>query len=471
MSTRFPFRYGIASLSRLPHLIVRAEVEVDHQRCIGMAADGLAPKWFTKNPDTDFEQQDLPQMLRVIQHAANLSRDLGAQANFFSWWHELYASQHAWAADHNLPPLLANFGCSLIERAVLEACCRRHEISLSSALRSNVLALDLGVIRSELSNLQPVDVLPKQPLPSVVLRHTVGISDPFTDGELDPSDQVKDGLPHSLVSAIRTYGLTHFKIKLSGNHRQDRERLQELAGLLRSQVGKEMRFTLDANEQYESMESFRDQWRALCLDPPVRRMIDESLLFVEQPVHRDFALHDETYEAFNGWPDAPPIIIDESDADLGTLPRALKIGYAGTSHKNCKGVVKSLAAAATIRNTDDLRNTNNLGQSRILSGEDLANVGPIALNQDLAVVAALGIPHVERNGHHYFAGLQMYSRAIQEQVVSDHPDLYAWHDEGFAHVMPQGGRLHLESLNLAPLGVARLIDLRSIDRWDLSGYS
>lgn len=32
---------------------------------------------------------------------------------------------------------------------------------------------------------------------------------------------------------------------------------------------------------------------------------------------------------------------------------------------------------------------------------DLVNMGRVALLQDLAVVAKLGIPHVERNGPHY----------------------------------------------------------------------
>ena len=47
MRTRMPFRYGIASLTQLPHLLVRAEVQVGDSRAHGWAADGLALKWFT----------------------------------------------------------------------------------------------------------------------------------------------------------------------------------------------------------------------------------------------------------------------------------------------------------------------------------------------------------------------------------------------------------------------------------------
>ena len=64
-----------------------------------------------------------------------------------------------------------------------------------------------------------------------------------------------------------------------------------------------------------------------------------------------------------------------------------------------------------------------------MSGEDLANIGPVALLQDLAVVASLGVRSVERNGHHYFAGLSAFPRAVQQQILTHHGDLYertAW---------------------------------------------
>ena len=67
-----------------------------------------------------------------------------------------------------------------------------------------------------------------------------------------------------------------------------------------------------------------------------------------------------------------------------------------------------------------------------MSGEDLANVGPVALLNDLAAMAVLGMGDVERNGHHYFAGLGMFPPALQRAGCSAHPDLYAMRPEGFA---------------------------------------
>ena len=61
----------------------------------------------------------------------------------------------------------------------------------------------------------------------------------------------------------------------------------------------------------------------------------------------------------------------------------------------------------------------------VLTGEDLCTLGPFALLQDLAMMALLGIEHVERNGHHYYRGLSMFPRDWQEATLAAHGDLYS----------------------------------------------
>ena len=460
MQTRFPFRYGIASVSEFPHLMVHADVEIDGHYCSGVAADGLPPKWFTKNPDTSYEEDDLPAMLRVIRHAADLAIELDWQPSLFQWWWELYNAQQTWAGDQAVPPLLAGFGTSLMERAVIDAVCRQQQTTLFDALRSNLFEINLGTMRSTLDSCRLEDVLLKKPLESVRIRHTIGLGDPLTDAEIGEEDQVNDGLPHSLIANIREYDLKYFKVKLSGNSQQDCERLSELAGILRTEVGAATRFTLDGNEQYRDIHTFRDCWEQIRSNQSVREMIDRFLIFVEQPLHRDQALDPSVKAALQNWPDAPPIIIDESDADLDSLPAALELGYSGASHKNCKGVIKSVANVAMISRR------STFTAPLVLAAEDLANVGPVALLQDLAVVAALGMKHVERNGHHYFAGLSMFPESLQKRVVADHGDLYRWHEGGFAALAPEDGNLNLGSINRAPFGVAHLPDLSLLSGWD-----
>nr|CAA9221655.1 hypothetical protein AVDCRST_MAG63-500 [uncultured Armatimonadetes bacterium] len=76
----------------------------------------------------------------------------------------------------------------------------------------------------------------------------------------------------------------------------------------------------------------------------------------------------------------------------------------------------------------------------VMSGEDLTNIGPVALQQDLAVMATLGIESVERNGHHYFAGLSQFPESVQRQVLEHHSDLYRRSLQGWPTVAIEQGR-------------------------------
>lgn len=448
LRTRFPFRYGIANLTTLPQLIVRGTFQIDGETCQGVSADGLTPKWFTKNPDTSFEDDDLPQMLRVIRHASDSAVAVEAHSGVFPWWWEFYRTQMAWAKENEIPPLLAGFGASLMECAAIDAFCRRYGISFHEALRTNAFELWIEG-----------DFLPDRPSRFVTLRHTVGLSDPISNADVAANEAVADGLPHSLIDCIAAYGLTHFKIKISGDVQRDLERLSELSRVLPDRVGDQLQFTLDGNEVFREIAAFREAWEAYVSHPSIREMIQRSLLFVEQPLHRDVAFDRSVRECFDDWKDAPPVIIDESDSEIDSFPTAIELGYSGTSHKNCKGVLKSVSAAARVAHYREK------GIPLILSAEDLVNVGPVALLQDLSVVGALGIDHVERNGHHYFAGISQFPSEIQEQLVLQHGDLYQFGEVGFAHVIPDRGRLRLDSVNDAPFGLHSIPDLSTLAPW------
>ena len=110
-------------MTEVPHLFVRTRVETDAGASPGLASEGLPPKWFTKNPATTFEQ-DLPEMLEVIGHAARLGAEIARRpVTFFEFWRDLYRQQMAWAQARGVAPLLANLGVSLDERAVLDGLC------------------------------------------------------------------------------------------------------------------------------------------------------------------------------------------------------------------------------------------------------------------------------------------------------------------------------------------------------------
>lgn len=457
MRTRFPFKYGIASLTALPHIVLKVEAEIDGARAEGIASEGLPPKWFTKNPDTTFEE-DLPAMLEVIGHATSLA--LSAKpSSFFDLWATIHEEQSSWASQSGYPPLLANLGVSLTERALLDALCRHLGSTIHTVVRENQIDLQLGGIRPELSGTQPTSFLPARPLSSVCARHTVGLGDPLSPTDITDENRAEDDLPLDLESCIRTYGLTHFKIKVCGNLEVDLPRLEVLAELL----GSRALFTLDGNEQYANIGAFREHWEAWQENSKVRGLLDSGLILVEQPAHRDETFSSSVATEFTNWPDRPPFIIDEADGVIDSLPRALSLGYDGASHKNCKGIVKGLANAATLAEEGKKRN-----RPLHFSGEDLANVGPIALFQDLAMMGTLGIEHVERNGHHYFKGLSAWPEPVRRAMLENHPDLYGLHSEGYPAVHIQNGKLDLRSLNQAPFGPTKLLDVSSLEQVDLT---
>ncbi|MFT5369395.1 MAG: hypothetical protein ACI8V2_004370, partial [Candidatus Latescibacterota bacterium] len=176
--------------------------------------------------------------------------------------------------------------------------------------------------------------------------------------------------------------------------------------------------------------------------------------FVEQPFHRDVALSAEVKDVLLSWTDRPPMIIDESDGSLESSVLALDCGYVGTSHKNCKGVFKGIANACLMAS----RKEKDPEGTYILSSEDLANVGPVALLQDLAVLASLGVAHSERNGHHYFAGLSMYPKSIQQMVLESHGILYRKSEQGFPILNVRDGLLDLSAVVDAPFGYGFELD-------------
>ncbi len=458
--TRFPFRYGIASMTEVPHLFVQVRILVGDRESTGLAAEGLPPKWFTKDPSTTFEQ-DLPLMLGVIGRAAGVARQIAQRpVSFYAFWRELYREQEAWAAGAHIPPLLANLGVSLVERAILDALCRVDNQPLHILVRENSLGLRLGEIHSQLGCAEPRDLLPRQPLPSLIVRHTVGLADFLTREEIPLTERVDDGLPQDLESCIRVYGLRAFKIKLAGKIEHDLARLTALNELLKREVAGEFIVTLDGNESFENFETFHQFWHKV-LQNDALSGFRAQVLAIEQPLHRQHALDPAAGQVLKKWQDHPPLIIDESDGSLGDLPRALDLGYAGTSHKNCKGIAKGIANACL------LEHLRQAGKDAMLTAEDLCNLGPVALLQDLALVSLLGIPHVERNGHHYFRGLSMWPKAWQQSVQTAHSDMYENHERGFAFLRIKEGCLAVDSVNQAPFGLKPLLDPSAFERMEL----
>ena len=450
LKTRMPFKYGIATMTEVPMVFVRIEAEIDGTKTAGIASDLLPPKWFTKVPEDPLEKE-ISDMLQVIRKA--LSQALGQAADSaFDLWKLIYDGQSRWAEANNIPALLAHFGTSLVERALIEATCKAGNKTLGQALFSGSLGFEPGRIHSCLEGQSASSLLPKTPLARVQARHTVGLGDPLDSSQIDADDRIDDTLPQSLDQCIQAYGLRHFKIKINGDIEWDLDRLKNVAKCIEQYADSDFAFSLDGNEQFQSVTAFRDHWNILHAEPELETFFDH-LLFIEQPLHRDVALNESLKSEFDQWPDRPAVIIDESDATLESLPQALAIGYAGTSHKNCKGIFKGIANACLL----DHHRRN--GTQTVMSGEDLCNVGPVAVIQDLAVMATLGIESVERNGHHYMAGLSQFPERTREQVLNAHDGLYKTSETGWPTLAICNGEIDLTSVNTQAFGTGFELDL------------
>jgi len=452
LTARMPFRYGIVTMTEVPHVIMRLKFEIDGQTHEGLAADHLPPKWFTKDPNRPLAEE-IDEMLVVIRAAVAGAQTIQA-ATPFQFWQQLYAAQGKWGVAHQIPPLLAHFGTSLVERALIDAFCRSVGLSFAVALHENRFGVDLGAMHAPLAGTAPRDWLPAAPPETVFARHTVGLVDFIEDAEIPAADRVDDGLPQSLAACVKFYGLKHFKIKIDADVARAKERLLKIAAVLARECADDYAFSLDGNESFRDPAVFAAQMRALLAEPALHQFWPK-LLFIEQPLHRDVALTPAA--DWKAWPERPPIIIDESDAELGSLPAALALGYAGTSHKNCKGIFKGVGHACL------LAQRRAAGKTSMLSGEDLTNVGPVALLQDLTVSAVLGVTSVERNGHHYFAGLSQFPVAIQQHILTHHGDLYTRSAAGWPRLDVREGRIALGSVLRAPFGCAVGLDLGALE--------
>ena len=447
LRTRIPFRYGIATMTEVPLAFVRVQVQIDGQEAQGVASDCLPPKWFTKVPDKSLNEE-VEEMIDVIAQAQSAANRMKARS-VFELWQALYNDQTAWAARRGLPALLANFGVSLVERAVIDAVCRAAGRPFFELLRSNSFQISLSDLHTELAGVRMEDVLPQEPLKRVLARHTIGLADYLTEHDIPEQERLNDGLPQSLEAAIDRYQLKHFKIKVVGKTAEDTERLSAIARILQTTAPLNFKFSLDGNEQFSSVRQFRAFWEELTSHPRLNALFGH-LICVEQPLNRTVALNQEVGRQFADWRDRPPIIIDESDGSLEDVATALQLGYAGASHKNCKGVFKGLANFALI----STRRAKTGRDDLLMTGEDLCNIGPVALQQDLAVMSALGISSVERNGHHYHAGLSQFPPAVQKLVLTRHPDHYQSASAGWPTLRIEEGELSMESINAAPFGSA-----------------
>src|SRR4029077_9230302 len=197
-----------------------------------------------------------------------------------------------------------------------------------------------------------------------------------------------------------------------GDPAHDTDRLTRIGNELAT-LPYDYRVTLDANEQYADLAVLSALVERLDRDAALRP-ITAKLLYIEQPMPRDI-----TRQTPLGPLARRDFIVDEADDSYDAFPIAKPLGYRGISSKSCKGIYKSVVNAARAAKW------SASGEKCFIAGEDLTCQAGLAVQQDLALGALIGVTHAERNGHHYVDGFGDTPASEAQAFLSAHPDLYA----------------------------------------------
>ena len=446
--SRMPFRYGLVTVRAAPIATLEVTIETERgERSRGYAADFLAYRWFDKRLYKSLVDNiaDLSCAIQLAVAACQAHRTYCTA--FDIWWHCLGELTRQ-SAVHDLNELTVSFGVSMPERAVIDALGRLLGLSVADLVAADALGIDLGRLDHELEHVDLRHCLPKSPLRALSVRHTVGLVDPLSAGDRQAGMDIADGLPATLEDYLCIDGIRYLKIKVAGQLEEDLLRLNSIARIL-SRNGISCAITLDGNEQYRDLAAFAELMARL--RTPQLEVLNRAILFIEQPLERSVALDHANAPLLKQMSQHRPLIIDEADGTLDAFRRAISLGYSGVSHKNCKGIYKSFLNLARAQKLNE-----SLGSTRyFLSAEDLTNLPVVPLQADLAMVALLGIQHVERNGHHYFFGLNHLTREEQAAALDKHSDLYTRF--GSAIILRiHHGQIAIGSLQVPGMGFAAM---------------
>ncbi|MDA9434156.1 hypothetical protein XH88_20620 [Bradyrhizobium sp. CCBAU 51627] len=399
-----PFRFGAVTINATPQLFVRVEIEVAGRgTAVGASAELLVPKWFDKRPELSPAQT-----VDGLRRSLEIARDLYLAQTGFQTAFDLHAScigaQVAACAKENIPALAAAYGPAEIDKAVLDALLRAVETNVFDGMAGNISGIDARLSRDLKDADLAVFLAGRKPRLRVAIRHTIGLDDPVA-GEGGVAD------------ARENAGARYFKLKLSGDPSADAVRLARIGNELDA-LGRDTKVTLDANEQYADLAALQALMDRLDRDAALRP-ITTRLLYVEQPMPRDVSRQSPL-----GPLAARSFIIDEADDSYDAFLAARALGYRGISSKSCKGLYKSLVNATRAAKW------SASGETFFITGEDLTCQAGLAVQQDLALGAFIGVAHAERNGHHYVDGFGETPAAEAAAFAAAHPDLYAGAGQG-----------------------------------------
>jgi L-alanine-DL-glutamate epimerase-like enolase superfamily enzyme len=353
---RAPIKFGGRVVNDVVLLNVAVEVETrDGRRGRGFGSMTMGNVWAWPSNKLSTEQT-LSAMVELGKRIARQASDYPGAGHPLEITHDLAQTYQA-AADEitsaagltePMPRLAQLVAASPVEAAVHDAFGKALGQNSYNLLGPEFVSGDLSTWLTDQFAGEYLDRYTlRQPKPSMPLYHLIGALDPLTDA--DVKNRINDGLPETLPEWIHADGLTHLKIKLSGDDLAwDVERvvsIERVAVEVQAKRGcSDWCYSADFNEKCANVEYVLDFLARLRQRSPeaLRR-----LQYIEQPTHRDLRANPENrmHQAAR----IKPVVIDESLVDFESLELSRQLGYSGVALKACKGHSEALLMGAAAQ--------------------------------------------------------------------------------------------------------------------------
>ena len=304
--TRFPFRYGIASMTEVPHLFVRTTVTVAGNPPLRVSAPKACRRNGSRRIRPRRSSRTCPRCSRSsATRRSSRSRSPGSRLSFFDFWRELYRQQSDWADARHIASLLANLGVSLVERAVLDGLCRVAGEPLHRMVATNRLGLRLGDIYAEFGDAEPRGPAARRAA-GVLLRAAYGRAGrrAVAGRHLQRTNAWTTVCRRIWRAPFAPTACGISKSNSSPTRSATSPRLRELSRLLERETGGDMFVTLDGNENFKDFEAFREFWQKAAREPALRDLWRASSWSSNRCIATS-ALSDDPGAALRAWPDRP----------------------------------------------------------------------------------------------------------------------------------------------------------------------
>ena len=376
---------------------VAVEVEsVDGRRAIGWGSMPMGNTWAWPSDQVD-GAGTLAAMMSLGQRVVESASVSGLSGHPLEITHELaggYADlslqvETELGCPQSMPVLAQLVATSPLEAAVFDAYGKIHNANSYDLLGKPFIDRDLseylgpdfsGEYLDQYTLRRPKDHMPLYPL--------VGALDPLTDAEVE--NPIADGLPESLAQWIKADGLTHLKIKLSGDDLDwDVARvmgIEQVAAEVQGGLGiDQWCYSADFNEKCANVEYVLDFLHKVREQAPAAF---DRIQYLEQPTHRDLKAHPEN--RMHAAAKVKPVVIDESLVDYDSLQLSRELGYTGVALKACKGHHEALLMGAAAQK-----------HGLFLCVQDLTCIGYSFLHSTSLAARIPTVSAIEGNGRQY----------------------------------------------------------------------